>query len=242
MITSSIGIEEGSRKEFLNILAHELRNPLATIQSTVELMKARGMDAKETLEHLNVLGGEVNTIATLLNELLDASRISGSKFTYEKKSGAEFSAELPLSTTAELSTIGRRKKTRAIPAKSAPSEKALKVLLVDDNETAASSLFQLLSLRGYNVEVAYNGAQAIEKARTFRPQVSILDIGLPDLDGYEVAMSLRKQKFPCVYIALTGYGQMHDKKRASAAGFNYHLTKPAGIKEIDALLQRVARV
>ncbi len=240
MITPSI--EKGSREEFLNILAHELRNPLATIQSTVELMKARGMDAKETLEHLNVLDSQVNTIATLLNDLLDASRISGSKFTYKKRSEAGFNAELPLSTTAELSSVSRHKKSRVIRARSPFHEGALKVLLVDDNETAVNSLSQLLSLRGYNVEVAYSGMQAIEKARTFRPQVSILDIGLPDLDGYAVAVSLRKQKFPCVYIALTGYGQMHDKKKASAAGFNYHLTKPAGIKEIDALLQRVACV
>ena len=240
MITSNI--EKGSREEFLNILAHELRNPLATIQSTVELMKARGMDAKETLEHLDVVDNQVNMIAILLNDLLDASRIPGSKFKYGEKRGVGFKAQPPLSTTAELSTVGRNKKPRVIPTKSPLRGKALRVLLVDDNETAADSMSELLALRGYDVEVAYSGAQAIEKARTFRPQVSILDIGMPDLDGYEVAISLRKQKFPCVYIALTGYGQIHDKNKATAAGFNYHLTKPASIKEIDALLQRVARV
>jgi len=226
----------------LNILAHELRNPLATIQSTVELMKARGMDAKETLEHLDVVDNQVNMIAILLNDLLDASRIPGSKFKYGEKRGVGFKAQPPLSTTAELSTVDRNKKPRVIPTKSPLRGKALRVLLVDDNETAADSMSELLALRGYDVEVAYSGAQAIEKARTFRPQVSILDIGMPDLDGYEVAISLRKQKFPCVYIALTGYGQIHDKNKATAAGFNYHLTKPASIKEIDALLQRVARV
>jgi len=240
MITSNI--EKGSREEFLNILAHELRNPLATIQSTVELMKARGMDAKETLEHLDVVDNQVNMIAILLNDLLDASRIPGSKFKYGEKRGVGFKAQPPLSTTAELSTVDRNKKPRVIPTKSPLRGKALRVLLVDDNETAADSMSELLALRGYDVEVAYSGAQAIEKARTFRPQVSILDIGMPDLDGYEVAISLRKQKFPCVYIALTGYGQIHDKNKATAAGFNYHLTKPASIKEIDALLQRVARV
>ena len=240
MITSNI--EKGSREEFLNILAHELRNPLATIQSTVELMKARGMDAKETLEHLDVVDNQVNMIAILLNDLLDASRIPGSNFKYGEKRGVGFKAQPPLSTTAELSTVDRNKKPRVIPTKSPLRGKALRVLLVDDNETAADSMSELLALRGYDVEVAYSGAQAIEKARTFRPQVSILDIGMPDLDGYEVAISLRKQKFPCVYIALTGYGQIHDKNKATAAGFNYHLTKPASIKEIDALLQRVARV
>ncbi len=240
MITPNV--KENSPEEFLNIRAHELRNPLATIQSTVELMKARGMDAEETLEHLSVVDNQVNMIAIILNDLLDVSRISGSKFKYEKKGGVEFKAQSPLFTTAELSTVNRHKRARVIPAKSSLGGKALRVLLADDNENAADSLSELLALRGYDVEVAYSGTQAIEKAHAFRPQVSILDIGMPDIDGYEVAVSLRKQKFPCVYLALTGYGQIHDKDKAAAAGFDYHLTKPAGIKEIDALLQRVARV
>ena len=238
MITSNI--EKGSREEFLNILAHELRNPLATIQSTVELMKARGMDAKETLEHLDVVDNQVNMIAILLNDLLDASRIPGSKFKYGEKRGVGFKAQPPLSTTAELSTVGRNKKSRVIPTKSPLRGKALRVLLVDDNETAADSMSELLALRGYDVEVAYSGAQAIEKARTFRPQVSILDIGMPGIDGYQLVAMLRKEDLSCSFIALTGYGQDKDKQKASNVGFDFHLTKPSRIKDIDAILQQVA--
>lgn len=127
-----------------------------------------------------------------------------------------------------------------IRAKAPTPKDALKVLLVDDNETAVDSLKELLALRGYEIEVAYNGRLAIEKARTFRPQVAILDVGMPEIDGYEVAGLLREQGFPCIFIALTGFGHVHDKRKASVAGFDFHLTKPTGIKEIEVVLQRAA--
>ncbi len=69
--------------------------------------------------------------------------------------------------------------------------------------------------------------------------MAILDIGMPDLDGYELVAQLREKKFKCTYIALTGYGQAREKKKALEAGFDYHLTKPAGINDIEMILREV---
>jgi CheY-like chemotaxis protein len=93
------------------------------------------------------------------------------------------------------------------------------------------------------VEIAHNGSEAIEKATHARPEIIILDIGLPDMDGYEVARILQAQKnFSSALIALTGYGQPGDKERALKAGFRLHLTKPVSLKEIEAALRKISRV
>jgi len=113
-------------------------------------------------------------------------------------------------------------------------------LVVDDNATAADSLSKLLILRGYDVRVAYGGAEGFKEARTFLPQAAILDIGMPGIDGYQLVAMLRKEDLSCSFIALTGYGQDKDKQKASNVGFDFHLTKPSRIKDIDAILQQVA--
>ena len=105
----------------------------------------------------------------------------------------------------------------------------LRVLVVEDDEDSAMLLAETLTDHGYAVEVAHDGAGALEKAIEFRPQVAVLDVGLPDMDGYQLAIRMRKlEELPpeLRLIALTGYGGDEEKRRSLAAGFDVHLVKP----------------
>jgi len=112
------------------------------------------------------------------------------------------------------------------------------VLVVDDNADASESLAVLLRLSGHEVEVAANGEAALALAETFRPQVVLLDLGLPGMDGFEVARRLRTRPELATtrLIAITGYGQARDRQATAAAGFERHLTKPVDVDSLLALL------
>jgi two-component system CheB/CheR fusion protein len=116
---------------------------------------------------------------------------------------------------------------------------ARRVLVVDDNVDTAESMALLLRLRGHEVEVAFSGPMALEMADAFEPGIVLLDIGLPGLDGYEVARELRRRPrlAKALLVALTGYGQETDRSRAREAGFDHHLTKPADPTLIYGLLE-----
>jgi two-component system CheB/CheR fusion protein len=102
------------------------------------------------------------------------------------------------------------------------------VLVVDDHPDAVESMASVLQLQGHDVRVAQNGLAAIEMAHSFRPSVVLLDIGLPDMDGYAIARRLRSapETHDCVLVALTGYGQPEDRLRSKVNGFDHHLVKP----------------
>jgi signal transduction histidine kinase len=122
-----------------------------------------------------------------------------------------------------------------------PTRSVFKILVVDDNEAAAQALKRLLSKQGHDVSLVYTGTGALEAVSSLNPQVILLDIGLPDIDGYEVARQLRRAKGATPYIiALTGYGQDEDRAKAFSAGFHYHLTKPVGISDIEKILYTLA--
>src|SRR5690606_8210696 len=112
------------------------------------------------------------------------------------------------------------------------------ILLVEDNEDAAGALGELLAIWGHEVDIANEGPTALEKARRRPPDVVLLDIGLPGMDGYEVAKALRAE--PGLerirLIALTGYGQETDRRRSSLAGFDHHLVKPVDVDHLRRLL------
>jgi CheY-like chemotaxis protein len=105
----------------------------------------------------------------------------------------------------------------------------LRILLADDNRDAVEALALMLKMRGHVVQAVYSGREALRAAGEFRPDAIILDIGMPDMTGYEVARTLRQQLWArsTRLIALTGWGQQVDKDLAQAAGFDLHLTKPA---------------
>jgi PAS domain S-box-containing protein len=115
-----------------------------------------------------------------------------------------------------------------------------RVLVVDDNQDAAHALRLLLETDGHRVMVAADGAAGLALAREHRPDVMLLDIGLPTLNGYEVATRIRADPAlkGTMLIAVTGYGQMHDRARASASGFDHHLVKPVEFRSLQELLRR----
>jgi CheY-like chemotaxis protein len=105
--------------------------------------------------------------------------------------------------------------------------KVRRVLVVEDNTDAATMLRMVLELSGHLVEVAASGGEALTLGGTFGPEVVLCDIGLPDMDGYQVARGLRASLgSSALLVALTGYGQAEDQRRALEAGFDRHLTKP----------------
>lgn len=147
--------------------------------------------------------------------------------------GAEFIVRLPLA--APEMTAGGGPASRAHEA---PAPIRCRVLIADDNRDAADMLGEWLRALGSDVSLAYDGAEAVEVARAFQPDVAILDIGMPKLDGYQVAQRIRSEsgsRRPKL-VALTGWGQQEDRRRAREAGFDEHLVKPADLDALRALL------
>ncbi len=118
-------------------------------------------------------------------------------------------------------------------------EGSRRILIADDNEDGAISLGMLIETSGHEVLIAHNGVDALALAATHRPHLIILDIGMPGMDGYQVAQQIRREAWGAniTLIALTGWGQDDDKRRALRAGFDHHLTKPVDPVVLDALLK-----
>lgn len=114
-----------------------------------------------------------------------------------------------------------------------------KVLLVEDNEDTARVLEKAINILGFEIRVANDGYTAINMANYYLPDYVLLDIGMPIIDGYEVARQLRKNPYckDCQIIALTGYGGEEDKERCLKAGFDKHITKPVGLEELKQVLK-----
>jgi PAS domain S-box-containing protein len=147
--------------------------------------------------------------------------------------GSEFTVRLPV-----LSDAVRPASHAGVVEPPLPTVRR-RVLIVDDSEDGAESLAMLLQLSGHETHVAHDGVEAIEAAETLRPDIVLLDIGLPRLDGYEVCHRLRKERWAknLVVVALTGWGQEEDRHRSREAGFDAHLVKPV---DHDALLRLLA--
>ena len=151
--------------------------------------------------------------------------------------GSEFCICLP-----RLATPGDARDPDA-PAAEAQGPGGLRVMVVDDNVDAAQMLAALLEVQGHAVSVEYDGKGALERARRERQDVLLLDIGLPDMDGYELARRLRSQpeSAGATLVALTGYGQHQDRKEAASAGFDHYLVKPADMDQVNAVLAEAAQ-
>jgi signal transduction histidine kinase/CheY-like chemotaxis protein len=364
-----ISSEDRAKNEFLAILAHELRNPLAPILSSLELMRVPHTDKREVEHLLNTMDDRVHTMARLLDDLLDISRISQKKFKLQKETvdlnlvlersaetasvlmqsknhtltvkllekptwisgdpvrleqivinllnnaakysepggticlsaaqredsvsicikdagvgiprdmlgrifepflqveqarrseglgiglslakrlvemhhgtiearseglgrGSEFIVHLPVPPVVQLPIPVARQVKRAHAAPIRP----LRIFVVDDNKLAAEGLGKLLTYKGHSVTLAFDAQEALAVAPELQPDAIILDIGLPDRDGYYVARQLKEVGLDSFFIALTGYGQDKDKLKARQAGFDYHLTKPVSITDVEVAL------
>jgi signal transduction histidine kinase/DNA-binding response OmpR family regulator len=144
--------------------------------------------------------------------------------------GSEFTVRLPLAASQAAADVREPDSTSELPPR--------RVLVVDDNHDAADSLGMILKLLGADVRVARDGPEALETLQDYDPEVVLLDIGMPGMDGYEVARRIRAQRRgprPTI-VALTGFGQEKDRRDAREAGFDHHLVKPAEIDALKALL------
>ena len=151
--------------------------------------------------------------------------------------GSEFVVRLPAMPTA-LALAAPAQDGSARPPPKVPQ----RILVVDDNVDAAQSLAMLLEMTGHDTRLAYDGPAAVQAAIDYHPDVVLLDIGLPGLDGYKVAQRIRQQAElkNVVLVALTGYGQDSDRQRSQDAGFDHHLVKPADYNDIEKILLSVA--
>ena len=115
-----------------------------------------------------------------------------------------------------------------------------RILVVDDNIDNAETLGLLLRLGGHQVKTAYSGPSALEAARLERPEIVMLDIGMPGMDGLEVARRLREEigLKDVLLVAMTGYGQDEDRRRTEGAGFNTHLVKPVDLERLNSIFAR----
>jgi len=144
--------------------------------------------------------------------------------------GSEFIVRLPI-VNPDLVAIPMTDGTSAAPI-------GRRILVADDNQDAADSLAMILELDGHDVRVAHDGRAALSVAQTFHPDVALLDIGMPQLNGYDVARALRQEPWGAgiILIALTGWGQESDRQKAVVDGFDHHLTKPIDPDALESLM------
>jgi CheY-like chemotaxis protein/two-component sensor histidine kinase len=161
----------------------------------------------------------------------------GTVSAYSEGRGSTFTVELPL---AERSGAG----AESAQASATPQgeRRGSRILVVDDNEDALEVLKAALEHLGYAVQVAHDGPSALEVARSFKPEIALLDIGLPVMDGYELAQRLtqaRDTDQKLHLVAVTGYGQLTDRARSAAAGFESHLVKPVDLAKLERVVQEM---
>jgi PAS domain S-box-containing protein len=178
-------------------------------------------------------GGGLGIGLTLVQQLVRMHDGSVEARSEGRGKGSEFVVRLQVEAAPS--------KPRVAPADDTETPRAarsLRVLVADDNEDAANSLGALLRMMGHDARVAYDGEEAIELAELFRPEVLLLDIGMPKMNGHDVAREVRGRPWGgnATLIALTGYGQAEDKRRTRDAGFDHHIVKPADINALERLI------
>jgi two-component system CheB/CheR fusion protein len=227
--------EAGQRKDqFLATLAHELRNPLAPLRTMLEVFR-REVDAETLNRGREVMARQISKIVHLVD--LHRGRVEVRSDGLGQ--GSEFIVTLPLSKSqnAPIPTATKRGEQKQSKVS------CRRVLVVDDNGDAATGLARLLTMAGHEVRVAHAGPAGLEIARQFRPEVVLLDIGLPGMDGYAVAAEMRKrpETAQAVLAAVSGYGHAEAQRRSKAAGFDARLLKPVEYNAINDVIARVAQ-
>ena len=181
-------------------------------------------------------GGGLGIGLSLVKQLVELHRGRVTARSEGPGQGSEFRVHLPLALDQSMPA---RAKGAGVSAAAAAS--ALRILVADDSEDAAHTLATLLEISGYELHIAHDGEQALAVAESCRPDVVLLDIGMPKMNGYEVCRRFRECDWGrhMTVIALTGWGQDQDRRRTAEAGFNHHLVKPA---DPAALLRMLAQL
>jgi PAS domain S-box-containing protein len=169
---------------------------------------------------------------TLVKRLVEMHGGSVEAWSEGKDKGSEFTIRVP----AVVDPVNRERD--AIHADDSMPKGHRRILIVDDNELSANSLSILLGMAGNETRTAYDGAEAVVTAETFRPDVVLLDLGLPLMDGYETCTRIRQQPWgkDILVVALTGWGQAEDRRRSTEAGFDRHIVKPADPVQLMKML------
>jgi CheY-like chemotaxis protein len=168
---------------------------------------------------------------TLVRSIVELHGGSVTAESHGTNRGSTFRVRLP-----RLQQDARRaERDTSPPAEAAVSKR---VLIADDNLDAAESLQLWLQLSGHDVQIAKNGPEALNIAAEFRPEVALLDLGMPGLSGFEVARRIREAPWGggIVLVALTGWGQDEDRRKSADAGFDHHVTKPIAPDAIESLI------
>jgi PAS domain S-box-containing protein len=187
------------------------------------------------VDHTNTMGqGGLGIGLSLVKKLAVLHGGAVSVFSEGLGSGSTFEIRLPLPKAPNVRLHNQSSATFTPDV----SPESLKILVVDDNKDAAESLSALLQMSGHRMKTVYDGREAVSTATSFVPDIMFLDIGLPGLNGYEVAKAIRGTPGleQMTLVALTGWGAEADKARTAEAGFNTHLTKPAELGAVDRLI------
>jgi len=173
---------------------------------------------------------------TLVKRLVDMHRGRVEVRSEGRGKGTQVTVTLPAVAASQAAESLSKRKFGA-------TKYGFRILVADDNIDAADSLALMLRMMGNQVRTVHDGAQAIEEAEVFRPDLALLDIGMPRVSGYDAARSIRAQRWGArmVLVALTGWGQDEDKRRAREAGFDRHFTKPVSPAELEKLLALLTR-
>ncbi len=152
--------------------------------------------------------------------------------------GSEFAVRLPI---LEAPTEPPKEANESVRQAAAGSKR--RILIVDDLNDSVDSLALVLRLGGHEIHTAHDGLEAVQATAAFRPDVVLMDIGMPRMNGYEAARCIRQQPWGAdmVLVAVTGWGQLEDKRRALEAGFDHHLTKPVEHSALEEIIARVGQ-
>jgi PAS domain S-box-containing protein len=219
-------------ERLLSTLAHELRNPLAPIRNAVTILREKGSRDPDVQWCRTVIERQVEKLVRLLEELLDVSW-----FTRGALSKAIEPLGHPSSIVLSPATrTGRDSERRKHVA-------TRRILVVDDNRDGADSLALLLGFLGHKVRTAYDGEEAVTMAEEFRPQIVLLDVEMPKLNGYDACRRIRQQAWSrgVIFVACTGWGQDEDRRRAQEAGFNHHIVKPIDAAVLQTVISSAGR-
>ncbi|MBA3541064.1 MAG: response regulator, partial [Deltaproteobacteria bacterium] len=189
--------------------------------------------------HADVIGHPLLDVMPELRDQVFAELLHGGRVEAHsagRHRGSEFVVWLPAMTVVAGAAAEEAGRTPPLDEARAVVRR---VLVVDDNQDAAELLAELLSLSGCTTRVAHDGPTGLVLARDLDPEVALLDLGLPGMDGFELAKRLRAQQPRVRIIAITGYGQASDRERSRSAGFDAHLVKPVNLEELSSLIAQL---